>query len=947
VTDLYLSYLEVLDDEYWELAGQGNRPRDPLREAYTDARRRNAPEEERRDAEAAFRRDLIRRLHEANRSALCFSGGGIRSATFGLGILQGLASRSADFPERSRPALLGEFDYLSTVSGGGYVGGWFSAWATRLSHRSCKTHRECDERGGTDGPAEVIRLLAKNPDTGFDPEPVPVRHLRAYSNYLMPRTGLLSGDTWAAAGTVVRNMFLNWLVLLPIFAVILLIPWAARMLLTADFQTYQPHWFLVISGFLLGALATAYVGYDLPSAGNARKSYKPYLWCCLLPLTFAAIHLNTFWAWLPAGSREAPWWDVIHLGRTGLTWLHFGVFGGAMHGGGMLAGIVYAMAVFHRPAPKIGLYATSAALGTGFVGGLVAFAFARAATSAGAWNSEVEIRYTCLAFPLVMGVFLLAGTLLVGLTSYVTEDQDREWWARSGGLVLAIALAWPLFSAIVLYSPKLIPWLNMQLGTALTAGTGLAGWAVSKIGGSVLTPWARRDENPSASNVPAKPPLADKISALLLPVFLVLLAMLLSLMNFNLAPWFAGFFQWVPSLWPDGLKSLGDATAPILWLALGYIALCSLASLFINVNKFSLHAMYRQRLIRAYLGASNTKRSPHWFTGFDENDNISMCALTSYKPLHVINMTLNLVSGKQLAWQQRKAESFTSTRLHTGSCRVGYRPSKEYGGRYRQTKGKTPISLGTSITISGAAASPNMGYNSSPLLRLVMTLFNARLGWWLGNPGDRSNDWKLPGPRFGVRPFLDEVLGLTNDENPWIYLSDGGHFENLGIYEMVLRRCRWIVVSDASADPAYSYEDLGNAVRKIRIDLGISIEFEGGMPMSPVHKPAPDFSAHHCAIGRIRYATVDGDVPDGVLIYIKPSLSGDEPADVRHYASRDRRFPHQPTSDQFFDEAQFESYRRLGLHIVEKISEHSGDAQQLDLAGFIRSAVSYAGSPSP
>src|SRR6185295_8570100 len=109
---------------------------------------------------------------------------------------------------------------------------------------------------------------------------------------------------------------------------------------------------------------------------------------------------------------------------------------------------------------------------------------------------------------------------------------------------------------------------------------------------------------------------------------------------------------------------------------------------------------------------------------------------------------------------------------------------------------------------SGAAASPNMGYNSSPLLTVVMTLFNARLGWWLGNPSSQGDAWKMSGPRFGIRSFFDEMLGLTDDRNTWIYLSDGGHFENLGLYELVLRRCAVIVVSDGGADAKFSYEDL-------------------------------------------------------------------------------------------------------------------------------------------
>src|SRR5262249_19821352 len=158
----------------------------------------------------------------------------------------------------------------------------------------------------------------------------------------------------------------------------------------------------------------------------------------------------------------------------------------------------------------------------------------------------------------------------------------------------------------------------------------------------------------------------------------------------------------------------------------------------VNINRFSLHALYRNRIIRGFLGASNIKRNPDPFTGFDENDNLRVHELwrrgdkikpNNWRPFHVVNMALNLAKREDLAWQERKAESFTSSPLHSGSGKLGYRDSKTYGDG-------DGISLGTAVAISGAAASPNMGYHSSPPLALLLTLFNVRLGWWLGNPGN-------------------------------------------------------------------------------------------------------------------------------------------------------------------------------------------------------------------
>ena len=205
--------------------------------------------------------------------------------------------------------------------------------------------------------------------------------------------------------------------------------------------------------------------------------------------------------------------------------------------------------------------------------------------------------------------------------------------------------------------------------------------------------------------------------------------------------------------------------------------------------------------------------------------------------MHVVNVTLNLVAGGNLAWQQRKAESMTITPLHAGSAFVGYRPTtpatvpagmgdktpRLYGGEHG-------VTLGTAVTISGAAASPNAGSYSTPAITFLMTFFNARLGAWLGNPGRAgAQTFDRSAPVQNIRPILDEMFGLTTDVSPYVYLSDGGHFENLALYEMVMRRCRFIVVSDAGADPNATFDDLGNAVRKIRVDLGVPIEFADGV----------------------------------------------------------------------------------------------------------------------
>jgi hypothetical protein len=307
---------------------------------------------------------------------------------------------------------------------------------------------------------------------------------------------------------------------------------------------------------------------------------------------------------------------------------------------------------------------------------------------------------------------------------------------------------------------------------------------------------------------------------------------------------------------------------------------------------------------------------------------------TSGKPFHIVNATLNLVAGKELAWQERKADSFTFSPLHSGNRRLGYRPSRVYGG-------PGGVSLGTAVAISGAAASPNMGYHSSPALSFLLTLFNVRLGWWLGNPGHAGEDtYSLRNPKVSLRPLLGELTGSTDEEHPYVYLSDGGHFENLGLYEMVLRRCHMIVLVDAAADLSFGFDDLGNAVRKIRIDLGVSVTFEtmNIFPRSP-ERPA---NAKYCALGTIHYEDVDGaGAQPGTLLYIKPAVYFDkESRDIYNYARQNPEFPHESTADQFFSESQFESYRALGETTIKDICTF-GNARAQTVPELMKAAHDY------
>jgi hypothetical protein len=395
--------------------------------------------------------------------------------------------------------------------------------------------------------------------------------------------------------------------------------------------------------------------------------------------------------------------------------------------------------------------------------------------------------------------------------------------------------------------------------------------------------------------------------------------------------WLAGLDNW--SAGHEVLIAQG-------FIAAGLFLIIAIAAMKIDVNRFSMHGVYRNRLVRAFLGGARASRAVDPFTDFDPEDNRRVSELKAQKNNRrvlypVINVTLNLVGGQNLAWQERKASSFIITPFYCGSAILGdkitgvatanspqkwtgaYVETKDYGGKEPDLdRDKTGISLGTAITISGAAASPSMGYNSSPATAFLMTLFNVRLGAWLSNPAaDIPKAEVQAGPTSALKPLLTEALGLTDAKSDNVYLSDGGHFDNLGIYEMIRRRCRYILVVDADQDENFDFGDLARSVRFAAIDLNAKIEFTS-IKMVPMQEAKEDSVTF--AVGQITYA--ESPAERSVLVYLKPTyFYQTAPIDVRSYGTTSPTFPHETTLDQWFGEAQFESYRRLGEYLMGKL----------------------------
>jgi hypothetical protein len=854
-------------------------------------------------------------------SALCLSGGGIRSATFNLGVLQSLAKNK----------LLPEFDYLSSVSGGGYIASWLQAWVHRQQQDTGTAKEVFQELGGR----------SEQPVNPLAPEPKPVDHLRQFSNYLTPRLGLFSGDTWTAAAIFVRNLLLNWMVILPLLAAMVVIPQGVYLLVQS---TVSPSLgkTLLYASLIVELLASFSIYYHRRFVRDPDTPSSRYSLLCVLPLIAAAGMLSFTglgYANGPAVVLDAPFWSAGNYPILMFSVLWCTVI--------PLIGwfVVESLYRLRHDIPAELEHTGKFEFGALLISGLVT-SFLLALLIRGLllplYNHPGL--YVMLTLPVLLSLYLLARTLFVGLASlsetFVTgakpalvNDGDREWWARLSGWILAIAIGWIFVTTLCLFGQYLFDKISNSAKPLVAAAGGISGIAAALLGS--------RDK--TATTTTEKPSIMQRVGlALAAPIFVVCVVLVISWATATFGGWIvtnanvaAERIFTDPMLRQSGLRHTGFQwfwALPSIFLAAALIM-----GLIVNVNRFSLHGFYRNRLVRAYMGASHTNRKPDPFTGFDASDNLRMHKLRpsngAQRLLPLINVTLNILRDGNLAWQERKAESFSITPYFCGNFHEGYRPSEVYGGQ-------GGISLGTAVTISGAAANPHMGYCSSPALAFVMSLFNVRLGAWLGNTnaeGDKTHH--LPGPRQALSPMLGELFGYTTPDFNYVNLSDGGHFDNLGLYEVVLRRCRYIMVSDAGCDPEAKLGDLGNVIRKIRIDFGIPIKFEKEIEIYPNSAAKQGL---YCAVARIDYDAVDKGTPPGRLVYIKPTLRarGEHPVpyDVYSYSKTVDSFPHEPTSDQWFSESQFESYRALGFHSLEQILRGSSPT---DFGDFFARVASY------
>lgn len=843
------------------------------------------------------------RLHKNALLGLALSGGGIRSASFSIGVLQELAKQ----------AVLPAFNYISSVSGGGYAASWYMAWAYR-------------HQNGTEG-VKVELSSSQAWDGG------PLWWIRRHVSYLAPRLSFASmGDVIAL---VVAYVF-NWI---PVFALIclaiattLIVPhviaeWAAALIhaspLLQSIALLAGLAFLVV---LIGGLRrlTAYYRMPIrpirPPSGLALVVTVWYTAIAVGIATIAPLLANiersNLRDFLEAFEIASPrgfvalfsLWLFAYLAGILLAWILSR--DAISHAIDTVRSTIFRQETYDRgrlnrlPVP-LPLVIVGVALGA--ISGALSTDFLLSRT-----DGEGIERYVTVVGP--CAILIVAGSELCNafISNPYMREIDRAWSARVGAWMLSGAVLWLFASGISLFADEIYLAL---------ANLGLVAKVVLFILMSIIAAaliWRRT----------------------LVPIYLALTGIFLLAVSAAITTPIVTWWQAVigPHVW-------------FLFLLSSGLTLC-LAAL-INVNRFSMHSVYREALVRTFLGASRLSaknmgirspsglkegelpqfapRHPDPITNIDDDDNPALAWMQSRPdralPVFLLNAAVNGVSRGDVDGRAPRQWPYTFSQYFCGSPAygVGYSPTEKIFSR----RGVKSLTLGTAMAVSGAAVSPTAGISTHPVKAFVFGVLNARLGLWIGNP-QYPTAVPLERPGLTGMSVLLEVLGVRRRFAKWIHLSDGGHFENLGVYELLRRGCSRIVAIDCSCDPDEKMSDLANAFRRARIDLGVVVRNEDQddfMEDSPsrvqresarwgdngLTSPESD-ETREAACWKWYTIYYGENLPLGRLLYIKPSLKGtfELPIEVHQYAKNSPSFPHETTADQFFSEAQMEAYRALG-----------------------------------
>ena len=337
-----------------------------------------------------------------------------------------------------------------------------------------------------------------------------------------------------------------------------------------------------------------------------------------------------------------------------------------------------------------------------------------------------------------------------------------------------------------------------------------------------------------------------------------------------------------------------------------FLAAFLLASVLVDANASSLHAYYRKKLRRTYL--------------IDDDDDDDRpgpglskeLATTQYgAPYHLIGATQTAV-GRQGMDDEDRRRPFLFSRHFCGIESDGIRQGEYQQTEEYQRRSWLRLDLATAMAVSGAAVSP-IATTNRPLFWLMM-LLNLRLGQWFPRPSVEPSR----GARWYVNPAMLMFDHFRRVGWRYCFLSDGGQYENLGLEQLLRRRCRLVIVSDAGQDQSSVFEDFTRLLRRLRVNYGIrlfnldddrTVQLDALLP-----DPTTRRSRRNHVIARICYPGAEPS--EGLLVYLKPTLTGQEDVDLRLYRDTHPVFPHDATTEQFYDDTKIESYRHLGYHVA-------------------------------
>jgi hypothetical protein len=808
---------------------------------------------------------------------LALSGGGIRSASFALGVLQALHSAGH----------FGKFDYLSTVSGGGYIGGALTYFRNRLGPSKDWFPFGYDgQLGATKIKAMGARAGAPDKDDGNQLAHQIVSFLRQHASYMTPSR--MFGRPALVAGVlrgVVSTLGPYFATLMGLFGLLI---WIGFFDSEADWNRLIP----------LVASAQAPEPACAPQACMATQSCLAALCAGQEACTAPACAAECLKSPCSPPVEAPPAFYLAIWPGNGALWI---------------AGV--AAVVFLLSSLLAGLFQTLDGRDLG---------------------SSAGYRFL-IRFHVVSGFFLTLAAALLALSTLPWVHAYLNALSTKGGELPATFAA--LFSAV-------------------SGGAALIARLRGVMGGEKIKPSPLRAAGMALAGV-----------AFIYGVLLLAFAAAVSLLEPKsifaagavLQSWNEVDSWYLLALWVREF-GLADLTPSLCTFGGGLIA-----AFLICLNLATPHRLYRDRLMEVFCAERTALEKGEWMAATTAQSEKGW--LTAMKerprPYHLINTCLVTTDSNKRRYRGRGGDNFILSPLFSGSDATGW---------VKTERGMKTLSLPTAIAISGAALNAHSGPHGTGLLRnkaysAVLSLLGLNLGFWARNPAKYAKGAK---PWFHMpnllKPGIAALTGRRLDEvGGYVQLSDGGHFENLAIYELIRRRVDFMLISDAGQDTQFSFEDLSNAIERVRVDFGVNLRFQYDafdlshlIPGSATsdNEAGKNFARKYqlatrgYAIGTIEYPK--GDL--GLVVYVKSTLTRHLPGDLYGYKARNNDYPHQTTLDQFFDEDQFEAYRELGYRLTTQLFRDiaaagpPGQAQQRtalhDVADFLAVKARTMESPS-